>query len=347
LRLFCESGFMPVFRNSTISGNTCTGTGGGLAFETSLVIFQNCTIAQNSAKNGGGLAWFASPIGFQLESTIVDGNTAAGSPAIDAPFGTGNVVAISCAISSLSGIGSFINQGGNLIAQNIKLATLADNGGPTFTHSLLSGSPAINAGSNPVPLKTDQRGYVRTFGGVTDIGSIEVQPAVSAITVNGGQPQRSRITSITVTFTASLDVTIFQNPGAVTLTRTAATSTGAVGTVVTIGSGLIVTPGAGSSTSITLTFTNLSNSGVETGSLADGRWQLAIPSISNYQSPLNDPNLRRLFGDADANGTVDGNDLSGFGAVFGGSGVAFDFDANNTIDASDFAAFGARFGVTL
>src|SRR5262245_62126383 len=95
-------------------------------------------------------------------------------------------------------------------------------------------------------------------------------------TVNDGQPQRSRITTISATFSSSIDTALFQNPGAVTLTRTA----GGPATVVTIGSGLVITPGAGNSNSITLTFQNASPGGLENGSLSDGRWQLAIPSFN-------------------------------------------------------------------
>ncbi len=63
------------------------------------------------------------------------------------------------------------------------LGDLADNGGPTPTHALLPGSPAINAG-NPesvagidgVPLY-DQRGepFARISGGLMDMGALEVQ----------------------------------------------------------------------------------------------------------------------------------------------------------------------------
>src|SRR4029079_10316214 len=61
---------------------------------------------------------------------------------------------------------------------------LADNGGPTLTHALLPGSPAINAGDpaaaagvDGVPM-TDQRGapFTRVYGGRIDIGAFELQP---------------------------------------------------------------------------------------------------------------------------------------------------------------------------
>ena len=55
------------------------------------------------------------------------------------------------------------------------LGPLAYNGGTTRTHALLAGSPAINAGSNPLALTTDQRGagFPRVVGGATDMGAYE------------------------------------------------------------------------------------------------------------------------------------------------------------------------------
>ena len=80
----------------------------------------------------------------------------------------------------MTGIGDRINT-------DPMLGPLQDNGGPTFTHALLTGSPAIDAGKNFTAGTTDQRGsgFVRTFdnasianangGDGTDIGAYEVQ----------------------------------------------------------------------------------------------------------------------------------------------------------------------------
>jgi hypothetical protein len=66
-----------------------------------------------------------------------------------------------------------------------QLGALADNGGETLTHRLLSGSPAFNAGSYALafdtdgsPLQTDQRGpgFARILGGTVDIGAFELEP---------------------------------------------------------------------------------------------------------------------------------------------------------------------------
>jgi hypothetical protein len=55
------------------------------------------------------------------------------------------------------------------------LTPLADRGGPTRTHALSLGSPAIDAGSNVGALATDQRGPTREVNGQPDIGAFERQ----------------------------------------------------------------------------------------------------------------------------------------------------------------------------
>src|SRR5439155_21852296 len=111
---------------------------------------------------------------------------------------------------------------------------------------------------------------------------------------------------------------------------------------------LLISPATGMVTSLALTFANVNNTAINYGSLADGRWRLSIPSL-NYQSGLNDPNLRRFFGDSNNDGTVDGTDFGDFGAVFAQTlaNSPFDFNTDGTVDGTDFAEFGARFGLTL
>jgi hypothetical protein len=55
------------------------------------------------------------------------------------------------------------------------LAPLTNNGGPTRTHALQAGSVAIDAGSNPHALSSDQRGsgFARVTGVAADIGAFE------------------------------------------------------------------------------------------------------------------------------------------------------------------------------
>ena len=82
------------------------------------------------------------------------------------------------------------------MTNNPQLGPLADNGGPTQTHALLVGSPAIDAGDPSVvfnPAMFDQRGapFVRVFdgdgtgGARIDIGAYEWQtldPALFVVT---------------------------------------------------------------------------------------------------------------------------------------------------------------------
>ena len=79
------------------------------------------------------------------------------------------------------------------------LGPLQDNGGPTFTHALLPGSPAIDSGDpsfTPPPFY-DQRGpgFDRVVNGRIDIGSFEVQTGVT--------PTPSPTASATATPTAT------------------------------------------------------------------------------------------------------------------------------------------------
>jgi hypothetical protein len=69
---------------------------------------------------------------------------------------------------------------GDQINTDPMVGPLQDNGGPTFTHGVAHGSPAIDAGDPGFvpPPDFDQRGpgFARVFGGRIDIGSFEAQP---------------------------------------------------------------------------------------------------------------------------------------------------------------------------
>jgi len=73
---------------------------------------------------------------------------------------------------------------GDQVNTDPMLGPLQDNGGSTYTHALLTGSPAIDAGDPnfTLPLGYDQRGsgFQRVFNGRVDIGAFEVQPVPPA-----------------------------------------------------------------------------------------------------------------------------------------------------------------------
>ena len=76
---------------------------------------------------------------------------------------------------------------GNLVGLDPKLGPLQDNGGPTPTIALLPGSPAIGAGSDPLNLTSDQRGYSpRVVGTAADIGAYEVGATAPSSGGGGG-----------------------------------------------------------------------------------------------------------------------------------------------------------------
>ncbi len=100
----------------------------------------------------------------------------------------GNPGAVLTSDHSLLGVAgdgvAVTDAGGTLTGVDPMLGPLQNNGGPTETHELLAGSPAINAGPNPVPdfptNEFDQRGegFARVSDGVADIGAFEVQVVV-------------------------------------------------------------------------------------------------------------------------------------------------------------------------
>ena len=161
--------------NSTFSGNTSNLWHGGAMFLTDgNVTISNSTIVGNNAPGGtaGGLmvATFGAPVNVTIEDNIIADNGTyncqieGGGAAVLTSLG-GNVVSDpSC---SLIGSDQDVGPGGALVD------VLADNGGPTLTHALLPGSPAIDAAVGVCPA-TDQRGVPRDVA--CDVGAFEFVP---------------------------------------------------------------------------------------------------------------------------------------------------------------------------
>jgi hypothetical protein len=80
----------------------------------------------------------------------------------------------------------------NITGQSPNLGAVSDNGGPTATRALLTGSPAINAGLCVAGIGVDQRGLLRPGMGDPrcDIGAYEVDAGIPTylplIVKNGG-----------------------------------------------------------------------------------------------------------------------------------------------------------------
>lgn len=199
--------------NSTISGNKAYGHYGGLYNANGEMMLENVTITGNVAGfggsafgNGGGLGINPanSAVAF-LGNTILAGNIAHGGSSPDCMNSDsqriisvgynlfGNATGCSFGLGYGGGLYEMIGTSANPV--NPLLGPLANNGGPTLTHALLSGSPAIDAGepigpgnptgctSWPDPLLTDQRGADRVVDGGSgsarcDIGAYEFGAAI-------------------------------------------------------------------------------------------------------------------------------------------------------------------------
>ena len=156
--------------SSTISGNTASGRGGGISAVGNLIgtlRIDDSTIALNNAYFGGGLRTNGLAT-TELTSSIVATNTASTRPDV-----SGTINANFNLIGNT--MGATLIGANNITGLNPLLAPLADNGGPTPTHALLPGSPAINMGSSNE--SNDQRGapFLRNDGGGVDIGAYERQ----------------------------------------------------------------------------------------------------------------------------------------------------------------------------
>jgi hypothetical protein len=169
--------------NSTISNNSAQ-TGGGVDNESdndsgALAQISKSTFSGNSASGFGGGTLFnsAQDIGsarVQLDDAILKAGAAGGNVLND-----GGVVISHGHNLSSDNCGGFLTGTGDWANTDPMLGPLQNNGGPTLTHALLPGSPAIDAGDpnfTPPP-SYDQRGpgFDRVVNGRIDIGSFEVQ----------------------------------------------------------------------------------------------------------------------------------------------------------------------------
>lgn len=154
--------------NSTISTNN-TSEGGGFYITNGTIDILSSTITNNSA-NGGGIYNDSGTV--SLGNSILAGNRGVNPDVLGLFNDLGNnLIGISDGSSSFT-ISTLVGSATNPIDPG--LGTLADNGGFTQTHALLSGSPAINAGNNVTAAsRTDQRGFPRIQQGTIDIGAFE------------------------------------------------------------------------------------------------------------------------------------------------------------------------------
>lgn len=179
-----------IFENHTGSGgagarvNGLDGEGGGI-YVAGVLSATNTTVSGNDS---GGVAG-ASRLGFStvadnarygisgsanLRNTIVAGNALEG----DGQDCIGTLTSVGYnLLGNSAGCSITGDTTGLLLDVDPLLVPLADNGGPTQTHALLEGSPAIDAGTcldfDGTPVTVDQRGIDRPQGSHCDIGAVE------------------------------------------------------------------------------------------------------------------------------------------------------------------------------
>ena len=189
--------------NTTFSGNS--GSQGGAIAVSAPVQLTNSTLSGNIGTIGGGSIYNFISGGLKITNTIITNST--GGDCINGPgaslgSSTNNLVSDAVNACDLTD-----GTNGNKIgpAYNVNLGALANNGGSTQTMALLSGSDAINAGTNVSCPATDQRGVSRPQGVLCDIGAYEVPlPSVGLSTAShnfGGQLVNTSSAPFTFTIT--------------------------------------------------------------------------------------------------------------------------------------------------
>jgi hypothetical protein len=167
--------------NTTLSGNTATGAGGGLYQTSGKLTLTHSTLSGNATDAfGGGL--YVDYGALTLTHSIVAKNPDGGD--CRDLYG-----AISSQGYNLDSDGSCqLTASTDQPSTDPLLGPLQDNGGPTLTHALLPGSPAIDAipwGTNGcgTTVVSDQRWQARPqpLGGACDIGAYEVVVAGQAL----------------------------------------------------------------------------------------------------------------------------------------------------------------------
>jgi CSLREA domain-containing protein len=175
--------------NVTISGNTA-GAGGGISadFATTATL-TNVTITDNNAKSGGGI-YNSGEV--SVGNTIVSANTSTNC------FNEPQAGAITSAGHNMEDTDTCgFAATGDQPNTDPTLGALTDNGGPTETHALLAGSPAIDAADGAICPADDQRGVTRPIDGDEDgtpncdVGAYEFEvaaPTPTATSPAGATP---------------------------------------------------------------------------------------------------------------------------------------------------------------
>jgi len=190
--------------NSTLSGNQAQDKGGAISLVSSgLTSIQQSTIAYNQANDRGAGINVSGNNTLNLTGSIVANNIAPSRPDIRGSINSGGRNLVKDRGTGIGYIGSDLPNGTDPL-----LGPLADNGGDTFTHALLSGSPALDTANLVNNLGTiDQRGAIISDG--QDTGSYERLPASDLIFTSGS----GQTATIATAYTDPIEVKIVDTLG--------------------------------------------------------------------------------------------------------------------------------------
>ncbi len=176
--------------NTTISGNTGGTYGGASLTSRNPLSIVNTTVTENQGATLGGIYSTGASVQF-LNSIVAQNRQVSSLGMVESDFAgsirslgrniLGEVSNVTITSDRVTGPGPHSTDifGSVSSPANAMLGPLANNGGLTFTHALLPGSPAINGGTSTGPIAipgSDQRGFARA--GLTDIGAFENQAPV-------------------------------------------------------------------------------------------------------------------------------------------------------------------------
>ena len=189
------SGGTLTLNNSTISGNQAQSAGGGGIYNNgATVTLNNTTVTGNTTTTAGG-GILSNSGTLNLNHSVVSGNT--GSTGYDSGYevvsygtenannynvfgrdGISNNRAFAFSFTPGANDVNATDDGTNTPIGNILNTTLANNGGPTSTHALVAGSPAVDrapsAACAAAPISgIDQRSYPRNVDGNASAGANE------------------------------------------------------------------------------------------------------------------------------------------------------------------------------
>lgn len=197
--------------NSTFSANTGSAHGGGVnkSGSGSLTI-DSVSFISNQGISGsqGGEAIFVSGGAVTIKNALFAGNTNKNGTLSHCWLDAGTLTSLGNNLEQIpigGSTGCKLTAGTDIVtsASFISIVnTLADNGGPTKTHALVPGSPAINKGG--VGQTKDQRGALRPQGIATDIGAFEIgEVSIGDATAVTEGNSGTKTMSFTATLTAA------------------------------------------------------------------------------------------------------------------------------------------------